>query len=334
MMRVQSIIAPVHKSLLKMELTEARFLRNTNKGHNEIYIVDADNSPNIMWEIGRLREIAFRASGGGTGKSADIDEFDTMDEPCQQLIVWNPEAEEIVGGYRFLLGENMRFDDNGFPHIAMSHMFGYSERFIKEQLPYCLELGRSFVSVEYQSTKAGVKALYALDNLWDGLGALTVVYPNLKYFFGKMTMYPNYPRECRNLILYFLDKYFHDDDRIIYPLTPLETHMDREEMKRIFTGHTFREDYRILNSRVRKQGVNIPPLVNSYMGLSPHLKVLGTAINDEFGDVEETGIFLAISDIYEDKKMRHIRTFYRRCIDYRQDLIRRMREYSRSRKQY
>lgn len=291
-MKVDSIIAPVHKSLLKMELTEARFLRSTNKGHNEIYIVDAHNSPNVMWEIGRLREIAFRTSGGGTGKSADIDEFDTMEEPCQQLIVWNPEAEEIIGGYRFLLGENMKMDKNGVPRIAMSHMFGYSQEFLKEKLPYTLELGRSFVSVEYQSTKAGVKALYALDNLWDGLGALTVVYPNLKYFFGKMTMYPSYPHECRNMILYFLDKYFHDNDRLVYPLHPLDARIDEDKMRHIFTGSTFREDYKILNSHIRSHGINIPPLVNSYMNLSPKMLVLGTAINDEFGDVEETGIFL------------------------------------------
>ena len=301
-MKVDSIIAPVHKSLLKMELTEARFLRSTNKGHNEIYIVDAHNSPNVMWEIGRLREIAFRTSGGGTGKSTDIDEFDTMEEPCQQLIVWNPEAEEIIGGYRFLLGENMKMDKNGVPRIAMSHMFGYSQEFLKEKLPYTLELGRSFVSVEYQSTKAGVKALYALDNLWDGLGALTVVYPNLKYFFGKMTMYPSYPHECRNMILYFLDKYFHDNDRLVYPLHPLDARIDEDKMRHIFTGSTFREDYKILNSHIRSHGINIPPLVNSYMNLSPKMLVLGTAINDEFGDVEETGIFFAISDIYEDKK--------------------------------
>jgi len=332
-MKVQNIIAPVHKSLLKMELTEARFLRNTNKGHNEIYIVDAYNSPNLMWEIGRLREIAFRSSGGGTGKSADIDEYDLMDEPCQQMIVWNPDAEEIVGGYRFLLGDNVKFDSDGMPHIAMSHMFGYSEQFLKEYLPYTIELGRSFVSVEYQSTKAGVKALYALDNLWDGLGALTVVYPQVKYFFGKMTMYPDYPRECRNMILYFLDKHFHDDERLVYPLQPLDARIDVREMEQIFVGQTFKEDYRILNTQVRRRGINIPPLVNSYMNLSPKMKVLGTAINDEFGDVEETGIFFAISDIYEDKKMRHIRTFYRRFIEYRQDLIHRMREYARNRKQ-
>lgn len=331
-MKVDSIIAPVHKSLLKMELTEARFLRNTNKGRNEIYIVDAFNSPNLMWEIGRLREIAFRADGGGTGKSADIDEFDTMETPCQQLIVWNPEDEEIVGGYRFLLGEDMKLDADGTPHIAMSHMFGFSERFLKEQLPFTLELGRSFVSVEYQSTKKGVKSLYALDNLWDGLGALTVVYPNLRYLFGKMTMYPRFPYECRNMILFFLDKYFHDADRMVYPLHPLDARIDEAKMRKIFVGQTFKEDYRTLNMRVRAHGVNIPPLVNSYMNLSPKMKVFGTAINDEFGDVEETGIFFAISDIYEDKKMRHISTFYRRFIEYRQDLIRRMRDYAGSKK--
>ena len=258
-MKVQNIIAPVHKSLLKMELTEARFLRNTNKGHNEIYIVDAYNSPNLMWEIGRLREIAFRSSGGGTGKSADIDEYDLMDEPCQQMIVWNPDAEEIVGGYRFLLGDNVKFDSDGMPHIAMSHMFGYSEQFLKEYLPYTIELGRSFVSVEYQSTKAGVKVLYALDNLWDGLGALTVVYPQVRYFFGKMTMYPDYPRECRNMILYFLDKHFHDDERLVYPLQPLDARIDVREMEQIFVGQTFKEDYRILNTQVRRRGINIPP---------------------------------------------------------------------------
>lgn len=329
-MKIESIIAPVHKSLLKMELTEARFLRSTNKGHNEIYIVDADNSPNIMWEIGRLREISFRAAGGGTGKCADIDEFDTMDDACQQLIVWNPDNEEILGGYRFLLGENMKFDRNGRPCIAMSHMFNYSEHFLRDLLPYTLELGRSFVSVDYQSTKAGVKALYALDNLWDGLGALTVVYPQLKYFFGKMTMYPSYPIECRNMILYFLDKYFHDDEKIVVPIKPLETNINADKMKRIFVGDSFKEDYRILNSHIRAFGVNIPPLVNSYMNLSPKMKLLGTAINDEFGDVEETGIFFSISDIYEDKKMRHIRTFYQRFIEYRQEMIHKIKDYARS----
>ena len=309
MMRVQSIIAPVHKSLLKMELTEARFLRNTNKGHNEIYIVDADNSPNIMWEIGRLREIAFRASGGGTGKSADIDEFDTMDEPCQQLIVWNPEAEEIVGGYRFLCGSDVRFDAQGKPILATAHLFDFSERFIKEILPYTVELGRSFVSLDYQSTRSQTKGIFILDNLWDGLGALSVIDPKLRYYFGKVTMYNTYHKGARDLILYFLTHLFPDPDQLIRPIKPLRTQVDEDRMRTIFHYDNFKDNYKALNQEVRKLGFNVPPLVNAYMCLSPKMRVFGTAINHEFGEVEETGILIAIDEILEEKKKRHVESY-------------------------
>ena len=239
---MENIIAPIDKELIISELTPERFLRSTRKANNEIYILDCYNAPNTLQEIGRLREIAFRAAGGGTGASVDIDEFDTMDVPCQQLIVWNPEMKEIIGGYRFILGENVRYDEQGRPIIATSHMFDFSQRFIDEYMPYTLELGRSFVTLEYQSTRAGSKGLFALDNLWDGLGALTVDYPQLKYFFGKVTMYPSYSIEGRNMILYFLNKHFPDRDHLVWPRIPLKTNMDVEEMSKIFCNEDFKED--------------------------------------------------------------------------------------------
>lgn len=304
----QEIIDAIPLSLIKAELTEERFLRNTNKGGNKIYIVDANNAPNVMREIGRLREIAFRNAGGGTGKDCDIDEFDTMSPPCQQLIVWDPDAELIIGGYRFITGKNIAIE-NGVPRIATSHMFNFSEQFLNEYLPYTLELGRSFVRLEYQSSKAGAKALYALDNLWDGLGALTVVYPEIKYLFGKVTMYPSYSVDCRNMILYFLHKHFPDNDNLVTPIKPLEANIDIATMEKLFIGDCFKEDYKILNKSIRDCGFNIPPLVNAYMSLSPTMRMFGTAINDEFGDVEESGIFFAIEEIFEEKKQRHIGTY-------------------------
>lgn len=306
----QPIIEPVSTDILKSELTHDKLLRETNKGGNLIYIVDAHTSPNVMREIGRLREIAFRNAGGGTGKECDIDEFDLMDPPCRQLIVWDPEAEMILGGYRFIIGEDVAILPDGSPRIATGHMFKFSHKFLTEFMPNTIELGRSFVRLEYQSSKAGAKALYALDNLWDGLGALTVVYPQVKYLFGKMTMYPSYIRECRNMILYFLNKHFPDPDHLVAPIEPLPTGIDEEEMKRIFVGDSFKEDYKILNKAIRDHGINIPPLVNAYMSLSPSMRMFGTAINREFGDVEETGIFFAISDIFEEKKDRHIGTYH------------------------
>lgn len=305
----QPIIEPVDTSLIENELTDDKFLRDTNKGGNAIYIVDAFNAPNTMREIGRLREIAFRTAGGGTGKDCDIDEYDVMTPPCRQLIVWDREHRLITGGYRFILGTDVEIRKDGTPRIATAHMFDFSPEFINSYLPQTIELGRSFVRLEYQSTRAGVKAIYALDNLWDGLGALTVKYPQIKYLFGKVTMYPNYSHHCRNLILHFLHKHFPDHDNLVTPKTPLVTDADNEAIAGIFTGSNFKEDYRILNAEVRQQGYNIPPLVNAYMGLSPTMRIFGTATNDEFGDVEETGIFLAIDDIFEEKKQRHISTY-------------------------
>ena len=306
---MEDIIAPISKDILKSELTEERRLRFTNKSHNEIYVVTAHNAPNVMREIGRLREIAFRAGGGGTGKSMDIDEYDVMPNPYKQLVVWNPEAEEILGGYRYLLGNEVEFDEHGKPVLATAHMFNFSEKFLKEYLPYTIELGRSFVTLEYQSTRAGSKGLFALDNLWDGLGALTVIKPNVRYFFGKMTMYPSYHRQGRDMILYFLNKHFTDKDKLITPMKPLELETDPAYLEQLFSCDTFKEDYRILNTEVRKLGYNIPPLVNAYMGLSPTMRMFGTAINYGFGDVEETGILIAVNEILEEKRVRHIESF-------------------------
>ena len=306
---MEEIISPISKEVLKSELTPERMLRTTNKSHNEIYIITAHNAPNVMKEIGRLREIAFRAAGGGTGLSMDIDEYDTMPNPYKQLVVWNPEAEEILGGYRYLFGDEVEFDEEGKPILATAHMFNFSEKFLKEYLPKTVELGRSFVTLEYQSSRAGAKGLCALDNLWDGLGALTVIKPSMKYYFGKMTMYPSYHRQGRDMILYFLNKHFADQDKLITPMKPLELETDPAMLEALFCCDSFKEDYRILNTEVRKLGYNIPPLVNAYMGLSPTMRMFGTAINYGFGDVEETGILIAVDEILEEKRRRHIESF-------------------------
>ena len=305
----QPIIDPIPVEVLKAELKPELQLRRTNKSNNQIFIITAHNAPNVMREIGRLREIAFREAGGGTGKEVDIDEFDTCENCYKQLIVWNPEAEEIIGGYRYLEGTKWELDANGQPILATSHMFHFSDKFLKEYMPYTIELGRSFVSLPYQSSKMGAKSLFALDNLWDGLGALTVIMPNVRYFFGKMTMYPSYIREGRDMILYFLKKHFDDKENLVIPMKPLKIETDEEELAAIFTENDFKEDYRILNQRVRALGYNIPPLVNAYMSLSPTMKLFGTAINYGFGDVEETGILIAMDEVLEEKRVRHIDSF-------------------------
>lgn len=306
---MEKIIEPVSKELIKSELTVQKRVRSTNKANNEIYVFTAHDSPNLMREVGRLREIAFRYYGGGTGLEADIDKYDTMDIPYRQLIVWDPENEEILGGYRFIFGSDVEFDANGKPMLATAHLLNFSKEFIDDFLPYTVELGRSFVSLEYQSTLMGRKGIFALDNLWDGLGALSVIDPDIKYFFGKVTMYGTYNKDARNMILYFLNKHFPDTKKMVTPIDPLVTGTDFGKMKQLFSGRSFKEDYKILNREVRALGYNIPPLINAYMSLSPTMRFFGTAINDEFGQVEESGILIEIDQILEEKRARHIETY-------------------------
>ncbi|MDR2916919.1 MAG: GNAT family N-acetyltransferase [Tannerella sp.] len=306
---MQNIIAPVDKEFILSELTPDKRLRSTNKSNNEIYIVTSQDSPQTMREIGRLREVAFRYYGGGTGLACDIDEFDTMEGAYRQLIVWSPKEKEILGGYRFLCGSDVKFDEQGKPMLATAHLFNFSENFLKNYLPYTVELGRSFVSLDYQATLGRSQGIFILDNLWDGLGALPVIDPSLKYFYGKVTMYNNYDTEARDMILYFLNLHFPDKENLVTPIHPLKTNTDEEKLKKLFSHNDFKEDYKALNQEVRKLGINVPPLINAYMSLSPKMRTFGTAINKEFGEVEETGILIAINEILEDKKKRHMETF-------------------------
>ncbi|MDO8951611.1 MAG: GNAT family N-acetyltransferase [Draconibacterium sp.] len=306
---MKKVIAPLPRNEIYAELTPDKLLRKTNKGGNEIYIVTHHDSPALMHEIGRLREITFRDAGGGTGEETDIDVYDTAVSPYKQLIVWNPDAKEILGGYRYILCAEAPKDEHGHIMLATSHLFNFSPKFITEYLPYSLELGRSFVLPAYQSSKAGAKALFALDNLWDGLGALTVDHPEIKYFFGKITMYSHFHNEARNLIQFFFKKYFRDRENLVYPIEPVEFEMDMDAMEKLFIGENYKEDYKILLQNVRQYGENVPPLINSYMNLSPSMKTFGTSKNKEFGEVLETGIILTIEDIYSIKVDRHIETY-------------------------
>lgn len=306
-MQYKPIIPAIDRSLLEKELNSERFVRHTNKGNNEIYIVNAHNSPNTMQEIGRLRELAFRAAGGGTGEAVDIDEYDTIEQCYDQLIVYSREDKEIIGGYRFIMLKDA-MDENNQLNLSTGHYFDFSDKFLKNYVDGTMELGRSWVHPEFQPAVNPRKGIFALDNIWDGLGAITVL-KKVEYFFGKVTMYPSYNKEARDILLYFLHHYFPDKEKLISPKKPIKIQSDTAKIEALFNGLGYEDAYKILHSRVRELGENIPPLVNLYMKLSPTMKTFGTALNEDFGNVEETGIMVTIADVFPDKKERHINSF-------------------------
>jgi hypothetical protein len=298
------IIAPIARHLLKQELTTERFVRTTNKGDNEIYIIDAHNAPNVLQEIGRLREVSFAAAGGGTGLPVDLDEYDTHEHCYEQLIVWSPEDEEIVGGYRFIDCSKI-YHLNPIP-LSTHHYFNYSDKFISDYMPFTVELGRSWVQPNFQPQNNSRKGIFSLDNLWDGLGAIVADNPHIKHFFGKVTMYPSYNIEARDALLSFMNHYFEDKEHLVWPIHPLGITQDMSSFISQLAGLDFKEGHRVLTSYVKDRGEHIPPLINNYMQLSPTMKTFGTAMNHDFGAVEETGILVTIADIFPEKHERYV----------------------------
>ena len=308
---MQEIIAPVDRKLLESELTAERFVRETNNGNNEIYIITHHDSPHVMREIGRLREYTFRTAGGGTGHEIDIDEFDIADAPYKQLIVWSPDEKEIIGGYRFIKLKDAPVI-NGVVSVATTELFTFSQKFMDEYVPETIELGRSFVQPKFQPSVDNRKGLFSLDNLWDGLGAIVIDNPDSKHFFGKVTMYTDFNVEARDMILTFMNYFFPDKENLVKPIEPLHLKTDVSAFLKSIEGLSYKEAHRILGQNVRERGEHIPPLVNAYMNLSATMKTFGTSINSHFGEVEETGILVTIADIYDTKKERHLATYKKR----------------------
>ncbi len=306
---MQDIIPAIPLDILEKELSKERFVRVTNNGSNHLYIVNHHNAPNVVREIGRLREVTFRESGGGTGLDCDLDHFDTNENCYEQLIAWNPEDKEIIGGYRFIECGKVKKDQEGNYELATAELFSFSKKFIDDFMPFTIELGRSFVQPKYQPLPENRKGLFSLDNLWDGLGAIHIDYPQIKYFFGKVTMYPHFQREARDMILHFMNYFFPDKENLVSAIYPLNIENGMSVFAQEISGLSYKEAHKILNQRVRARGENIPPLVNAYMNLSATMRTFGTSVNEHFGDVEETGILVSLNDIYESKKERHVKTY-------------------------
>ena len=297
---MQAIIPAVERELLEKEL-EGHLLRPSNKADNLIYDITSHECPNVMREIARLREISYRDGGGATGLEMDIDEMDTMPKPYHQLIVWDPTNRQIIGGYRYLFGSEAEIRD-GQPFITSAHLFHYSERFIRDYLPKTIEFGRAFVQPMYQKREMGVKALFALDNIWDGIGAVLHNNPQLRYMIGKVTIYPDYNATARELIYAYLNRFHRGEEGLFEPYHPLPL----PTMDKPFVGTDPQENYHILQHAVREQGTVIPPMFSAYLNITNDLQFFGNAINDELANVYETGIMVDLNTVYQEKKERYI----------------------------
>jgi putative hemolysin len=249
-----AIAAPERKADLKKAVQVGERLGRTPDGKT-IYLIEPVDSSIVMREIGRLRELAFRAVGEGTGKRRDLDHFDWY---YRHLILWDEEELEIAGAYRFV--------DAGEVVLKNPKKGLYSGSLFKLDEQECyflqdgLELGRSFVQPRYWGRRS-------LDYLWYGIGAFLAKNRQYRYLFGPVSISNAMPLMARELLIYFYRLYFSGKSDISCSRNPFSFSHPLEILKKEFTGEDYRADFIRLKSLLSNLGTAVPPLYKQYTEL-------------------------------------------------------------------
>lgn len=286
----------VENSLTK-ELKFAKCLGLASHCNASIYSFYGGELRNLMCEVGWLRSESFERVGVSMPDSEAIDEAD-LDGTYHQLIVWDNDAGAIIGGYRYAIGREVEAEK-----LSLGRYFRLSNRFVSEYLPRGIELGRSFIQPQYQCGR-NAKTIFALDTIWQGL-ARVVDRERVDYLFGRVTFYPSLGIRARNLVVGFMRYVFPEREPLIAARQPMMGGLSRRRSRHYFVGDTPKDNYKILISQMRAIRRSVPPMISSYMRLSPSMQTFDLYRNDDLGGVAECGIMLTIADLYDDIKRRY-----------------------------
>ncbi|MCZ2721299.1 lysophospholipid acyltransferase family protein [Marinomonas sp. 15G1-11] len=290
-----TISHPQDRKLIKTELTNSEYLGCTKDGKH-IYLFDYLDQSATIKEIGRLREMAFRTVGEGTGQSSDLDKFDQY---YRHLVLWDEDQLEIVGAYR--IGEINKYIKDGSSHaIYTEELFQLSP----DMMPYLeqgVELGRSFVQPKYWGKRS-------LDYLWYGIGAYLNRHPEVRYLFGPVSLSNNYPQLAKDLIVHFYSLYFPDPDALAVSFTPYQIALENKDyVSALFTGARYEEDFRILKEQLSHLNVSVPTLYKQYSELCEHngVRFLDFGVDADFGFCIDGLVLVDLQKVKELKNNRY-----------------------------
>ena len=249
---VETVAHPESRLLLKREIEDSEQLGATGDG-KQIVLCRMDDSPCVMREIGRLRELTFRTVGEGTGKPRDMDRFD---RDYLQLVLWDKSSLEIAGAYR--LGQaGQILDRHGWEGLYSHTLFNYDES-MRPVLEQGLELGRSFVQPKFQNRSS-------LDYLWYGIGAFVNKYPGYRYLFGAASIGNHYGRAATARIARFYSTYYSDESIAVRARAPfLPDEATQAALAGEFDGGDQDQDYRALQDYLAEHGLSVPVLYKHY----------------------------------------------------------------------
>lgn len=291
-----SIAHPVPRQDIRAELKLGERI-GTTSDNKHIYLIEHENAPNILNEIGRLREYTFRKVGEGSGKAKDLDNYDRY---YHHLVLWDDEALEVVGAYR--IGEcGWILSWLGKEGLYLSDLCDMNDRF-DPILEDAIELGRSFVQPKYWGTRA-------LDYLWQGIGAYLSHNPHIKYMIGPVSISGSYPKHAQEALIYFYTLYFGSDHTYLKAKSPYRlSDFVQAEFAQLFCGNDYNEDFRILKDYLKTFDVAVPTLYKQYSELCEEggAQFVDFGIDVEFNNCIDGYILVEIAKIKLAKRQRYI----------------------------
>ncbi len=293
----KNIIHPIDKQVLTREFKNAQHIGSTSD-QKKIMLTSSEDSPSILKEISRLREITFRKVGEGTGKKKDLDNFDKY---YKHLVVWDENELEIIGAYRIGLGKDIVME-KGPDGFYTSTIFKYEKEFIEKYMPTGVELGRSFVQKKYWNTNA-------LNYLWQGIGAFLAHHEQVKYMFGGVSISNSYPESAKKMIVYYFKKWFGEEHQLAKAISKFNIpHHSLSKFDELFNGSSYKEDYKILKRMLKPYGYSVPILYKHYSELCYEggVKFLDFAIDESFENCIDGLILVDVDLIKDDKRARYI----------------------------
>ena len=294
----KAIALPEDRRDLKAALKKS-YLLGLTKDNKKIYLYEySSKNTAVLNELGRLREISFRKVGEGANKKRDIDKYDYY---YKHIILWDDESLEIVGAYR--IGVTKEICDKLEDSALYTHtLFNYNVK-LKDYLPDSIELGRSFVQPKYWGSRA-------LDYLWQGIGAYLRNNPQIKYMYGPVSISANYPKVAKDMILYFYNHYFADEEKLVSARLPYKMNIDDEYMQQFIiklNGNDYDQDFKHLKKALAFLGLSVPTLYKQYADLcqSGGIRFCAYNIDKEFSDCVDSFILVSVDKIKEKQKKRY-----------------------------
>lgn len=291
----QALAHPENRQLIKKEIQGCELLGETYDG-KKIYLYQHQYDSVLMREIGRLREMTFRAVNEGTGLRRDTDPYDQY---YDHLVLWDEDALEVVGSYRLVIARRALNQTENYPALYTQTLFDYSTS-AEDIFDQGIELGRSFVQPNYWGKRS-------LDYLWYGIGAYLRKHPEVRYLFGPVSISDSYPSSAKDLLVSFYSMYFSDPKQMVEAKNPYcYSGPQVFSLTDMFSGENYQEDFIALKQALAELGVTVPTLYKQYTEVVDEGGVCFSAFNvdSDFSDCIDG---LCVVDLHRLKASRRKR---------------------------